>query len=98
VSRNHELDRAALAAALQTTGAGYIGMIGSRRKVRKVFDHLRESGATDEALARVHAPIGLDIGADTPVEIAISALAEILAVLRRRSGEKLRNFSASSTS
>lgn len=98
VSRNHELDRVALAAALQTTGAGYIGMIGSRRKVRQVFDHLRERGATDAALARVHAPIGLDIGADSPAEIAVSALAEILAVLRKKSGTNLRNFSADAAS
>ncbi|HEY5037002.1 MAG TPA: XdhC family protein [Chthoniobacterales bacterium] len=66
VSRNHELDRQALAAALQTSGAGYIGMIGSRRKVRRVFDRLRERGASEEMLAKVYAPIGLDIGATRP--------------------------------
>ena len=90
VSRNHEIDREALAAAVEQTGAGYIGMIGSKRKVRLVFDHLRERGVADEQLARVYAPLGLDIGADSPAEIALSALAEIIAVLRKRGGAHLR--------
>ncbi|CAN5522194.1 hypothetical protein BH20VER3_BH20VER3_22500 [soil metagenome] len=90
VSRNHELDRVALASALRTSGAGYIGMIGSHRKVRQVFDHLREQGVREEVLGMVYAPFGLDIGADSPSEIAVSVLAEILAVLRKRSGGSLR--------
>jgi xanthine dehydrogenase accessory factor len=90
VSRNHEMDREALAAAVEQTGAGYIGMIGSKRKVRMVFDLLRERGVPNESLARVHAPLGLDIGADSPAEIAISALAEIIAVLRGRTGGHMR--------
>lgn len=91
VSRNHEIDREALAAAVEhASGAGYIGMIGSKRKVRMVFDHLRERGVTNEALARIYAPLGLDIGADSPAEIAISVLAEIIAVLRQRKGVSLR--------
>lgn len=98
VSRDHELDREALAAVLQTTGAGYIGMIGSRRKVQQVFQHLRGRGIAAEALARVYAPIGLDIGADSPAEIAVSALAEILAMLRQRPGGNLRNFSGAAVS
>lgn len=90
VSRNHELDRAALASAVRAGGAGYIGMIGSTRKVRHVFEQLRAQGISNEALAAVHAPIGLDIGADSPAEIAVSALAEILAVLRKKHPESLR--------
>lgn len=90
VSRNHEIDREALAAALEQNGAGYIGMIGSKRKVRLVFDELRARGFAEEKLARVFAPIGFDIGADAPAEIAISALAEILAVLRARPGGHMR--------
>jgi len=90
VSRNHEIDREALGVALEQTGAGYIGMIGSRRKVRHVFDHLRERGVSEETLARVYAPLGLDIGADSPAEIAVSTLAEILVVLRQRSGRHMR--------
>ena len=90
VSRNHEIDREALAAAVEQSGHGYIGMIGSRRKVRMVFDALRERGVAEENLARIYAPLGFDIGADSPAEIAISALAEIIAVLRRRPGASLR--------
>lgn len=90
VSRNHEIDREALAAAVEQAGAGYIGMIGSKRKVRHVFDHLRQSGVPEEKLARVYAPLGLDIGADSPAEIAISTIAEILGVLRQRKGTSLR--------
>lgn len=90
VSRNYEIDREALAAAVRQTGAGYIGMIGSKRKVRLVFDQLRARGVTDQELSCVHAPLGLDIGADSPPEIAISALAEIMAVLRHRRGDHMR--------
>ncbi len=90
VSRNYEIDREALAAALGTTGAGYIGMIGSDRKVQRVFAQLRERGVKQKDLERVYAPLGLDIGADSPAEIAVSVLAEILAVLRQRPGASLR--------
>jgi len=89
VSRNHEIDREALRAAVAQTGAGYIGMIGSRRKVRMVFDALRGSGVSDEQLSRVYAPLGLDIGADSPAEIAISTVAEVLAVLRGRTARHM---------
>ncbi len=90
VSRNHEIDREALAAALTQTGAGYIGMIGSKRKVRDVFDDLRRRGVPDERLAKVYAPLGLDIGADSPAEIAVSTIAEVLSVLRQRTAKHLR--------
>jgi len=90
VSRNHELDQEGLAAALRAEGIGYIGMIGSRRKVRLVFEALRKEGFAEAELARVYAPVGLDIGADSPAEIAVSALAEILKVQRQRSGAHLR--------
>jgi xanthine dehydrogenase accessory factor len=90
VSRNYEIDRDALRAALETGGAGYIGMIGSQRKVQKVFQQLLEKRATKQMLAKVYAPLGFDIGADSPAEIAISALAEILSVLRKRSGDHFR--------
>ena len=90
VSRNYEIDRDAVRAALETGSQGYIGMIGSERKVQKVFKQLREKGVTKQALARVYAPLGLDIGADSPPEIAVSVLAEILSVLRKRSGDHFR--------
>jgi xanthine dehydrogenase accessory factor len=90
VSRNHQIDREALAAAMAQTGAGYIGMIGSRRKVRQVFDDMRQRGISEAQLAKVYAPLGLDIGADSPAEIAVSTVAEILGVLRGRTGKHLR--------
>jgi xanthine dehydrogenase accessory factor len=89
VSRNYELDRGALAAALKKSGAGYIGMIGSRRKVHRVFDALKQA-VPAERLKDVYAPIGLDIGADSPAEIAVSVIAEILQVQRQRTGDHLR--------
>jgi xanthine dehydrogenase accessory factor len=94
VSRNHEIDREALAVALEQTGAGYIGMIGSRRKVRQVFDRLRERGAPADKLSEIYAPLGLDIGADSPMEIAVSCIAEVLSVLRGKTGTHMRAGSA----
>ncbi len=93
VSRNHEIDCEALAAAVEQNGPGYLGMIGSRRKVRDVFERLRKRGVSEEKLSRVYAPLGLDIGADSPAEIAVSCVAEILAVLRDRTGKPLRESS-----
>jgi xanthine dehydrogenase accessory factor len=90
VSRNYEIDREALGAALQTAGTGYIGMIGSSRKIEQVFAALRERGVSEERLAQVYAPLGLDIGADSPAEIAVSVIAEILTVLRGHSGGHLK--------
>jgi xanthine dehydrogenase accessory factor len=90
VSRNFEIDRDALAAALMQPAIGYIGMIGSLRKVRRVFDELTQRGCDEAALGRVHAPIGLDIGADSPAEIAVSVVAELLQVLRGRTGGHMR--------
>jgi xanthine dehydrogenase accessory factor len=86
VNRGYQLDRDALEAALRKTGFGYLGMMGSNRKVLRVYDELKQRGIDPAAFERVHAPIGLDIGADSPEEIAISVLAEILAALRHRSG------------
>jgi xanthine dehydrogenase accessory factor len=57
-------------------------LIGSRAKVRRIYDLLLEEGMPPECLSRVHAPIGLDIGAVTPAEIAISIIAELVAVRR----------------
>ncbi len=90
VSRHYDIDRMALASALAVGGFGYLGMIGSRRKVLRVFDQLRAEGLAAEALASVHAPLGLDIGADAPAEIAVSIMAEVLQVLNGRPGGSLR--------
>jgi xanthine dehydrogenase accessory factor len=77
VTRGHKQDEVCLKIALDTP-ARYIGMIGSPRRVITVFRMLGEEGVSLEALKRVHAPIGLDIGARTPAEIAVSILAEIV--------------------
>lgn len=90
VSRHYEIDREALQAALQHHGGGYLGMIGSERKVRRVFDELKARGVSAEELEKVYAPLGLDIGADSPAEIAVSVIAELLQVLRNRPGGHLR--------
>jgi xanthine dehydrogenase accessory factor len=58
---------------------GYIGMIGSRDKIARIFANLRKEGVSRELLAKVRAPIGLDIGSRTPAEIALSIIAEIIA-------------------
>ncbi len=86
VSKGFVTDEAALRRVLDSPAA-YIGMIGSRRKREVVFDRLRADGIAPEKLARVHAPIGLEIGAETPAEIAVSILAEIIQVrAQRRNG------------
>jgi xanthine dehydrogenase accessory factor len=79
----HKNDLPTLRAALQTK-AGYIGLIGSRRRVLQAFQTLLKEGITQQQLNRVNAPVGLDIGAETPEEIAVSIMAEI--VQRRRIG------------
>lgn len=79
VTRGHRHDLDALR-ALAPTSIRYVGLIGSRAKVKRIFDALREDGLDPAQLARVHAPIGLDIGAITPQEIAVSILAELIAV------------------
>src|SRR5687768_8955523 len=64
----------------------YLGMIGSRRRVRAAFQALIDDGVTTEQLAAVHAPVGLDIGAETPAEIAVSIAAELIRERTRASG------------
>jgi xanthine dehydrogenase accessory factor len=79
VTRGHTHDFDALR-ALAARDLRYLGLIGSRAKVARIFDALTAEGMPAESLLRVHAPIGLDIGAITPAEIAISILAEMIAV------------------
>lgn len=78
VTRGHLHDGTVLAQALRTE-ATYIGMIGSSRKKEQVFQRMREEGFTQKELERVHSPIGLAIGAETPEEIAISIIAQCIA-------------------
>ncbi len=77
VTRGHRHDLECAREALQTP-APYIGMIGSRRKVNEVLQKLKEEGFSPKNTGRIHAPIGLDIGAETPAEIAVSIAAEII--------------------
>ncbi len=90
-TRGHAFDQSVLSDALKTP-AGYIGMIASRRKREIIFQTLQSEGFTSEELAAVHSPIGMDIGAHTPAEIAVSIAAELIAVRngreKRRIGSK----------
>ncbi len=79
VTRGHTNDLEALR-ALAPRDLRYLGLIGSRAKVARIYEALTEAALPADTLARVHAPIGLDIGAVTPQEIAVSILAELIAV------------------
>lgn len=83
VTRGHAMDEEVAAEALRTP-ARYIGMIGSKRKVAAVLERLRERGFSESDLARIHAPIGIDIHSETVEEIAVSIVAEMIAVRRGR--------------
>lgn len=78
VTRGHNHDEEALYHLVER-GARYVGMIGSRRKIRLIFDDLIAEGISTESLAKVYAPVGLDIGSQTVMEIAVSILAELVA-------------------
>jgi xanthine dehydrogenase accessory factor len=88
VTRGHEHDQAVLRQVVRSPAA-YVGMIGSRHKVRAVFDRLLADGIRKEELARVYAPIGLRTGGQSPAEIAVSILAEVVSVQHGASGEPL---------
>lgn len=81
VTRGHQHDLDAMR-ALAARDLKYLGLIGSRAKVARIYDALLAEGMPAECLERVHAPIGLEIGAVTPAEIAVSILAELIAVSR----------------
>jgi xanthine dehydrogenase accessory factor len=79
VTRGHKYDYECLRKILQgDVRPAYLGMIGSRRRVRATFDALLQEGVPRERLETVRAPIGLDIGSETPAEIAVSVMAEII--------------------
>jgi len=86
VTRGHRQDLDAVR-QLASKPWRYLGLIGSRAKVVRVFDALSAEGTPAEQLERIHAPIGLDIGAVTPAEIAVSIVAELIAVRSGRAGE-----------
>ncbi len=85
-----KFDEPALISSL-ATDAGYIGALGSRRTQERRLQRLREAGGNEKSIARIHAPCGLDVGARTPVETAVSILAEVIAVRTGRRGESLRD-------
>lgn len=77
VTRGHNHDEEALF-HLVNRGARYVGMIGSRRKIKLIFDDLEAEGISADAIAKVYAPVGIEIGSQTVPEIAISILAELI--------------------
>lgn len=89
VSRGHRQDEIALRHAI-VQQPGYLGMIGSQRRTATVLQHLTDEGFDPAALAAVSTPIGLDIGAETPEEIALSILAEIVMLRRGGTGQRMR--------
>jgi len=89
VTRGHRHDETSLRLVVDSPAA-YIGMIGSRRRVGTVLRHLVEDGADPQTVARVRTPIGLDIGAETPEEIAVAIMAEIILERRGGSGAPMR--------
>ena len=89
VTRGHKGDLTVLRQALQKPYA-YLGMIGSRRKNGLLFDQLRSEGASEETLSQIHAPIGLEIGSETPEEIGVSIAAEMIQVRAGRTSEEDR--------
>lgn len=80
---DHHKDAAALVALLRHGFAGTVGVVGSRAKRESMFERARAAGVDDAALARVRCPIGLDIGAETPEEIAVAVAAEVIQETKR---------------
>jgi xanthine dehydrogenase accessory factor len=91
VTRGHSEDEQCLRAVM-TVDADYVGLIGSKRRTNIVLQRLRESGAEKDRLEKVHAPVGLDIGAVTPEEVALAIMAEIVAVRRGGKGGSLSEW------
>jgi xanthine dehydrogenase accessory factor len=88
VTRGHNEDEECMKAVLSAR-PDYVGMIGSRRRTNIVLGRLRELGIDEEALKEVRAPVGLDIGAVSPEEVALAILAEVVAHRRGGTGAPL---------
>lgn len=89
VTRGHRYDQLITQWAVQTD-AKYIGLLGSRRKFKIIFENIEAAGMPRESLERVYAPIGVEIGSETPEEIAISIAAEIIAVRKNRDPRQIK--------
>lgn len=96
VTRGHNEDEQCMQVAVQAN-PDYVGLIGSKRRTSIVIDRLREAGVAEEHLAKIHAPIGLDIGAVSPEEVALAIMAEIVAMRRGGTGQPLRHKKAQKT-
>ena len=88
VTRGHNEDEQCMRAVVRAN-PDYVGLIGSKRRTSIVIDRLRDAGVSDDQLKNIHAPIGLDIGAVTPEEVALAILAEIVAHRRNAPGGSL---------
>ena len=88
VTRGHSEDEQCLSAVIGID-IDYVGLIGSKRRTNIVLQRLRENGAAEERIEKVHAPVGLDIGAVTPEEVALAIMAEVVAVRRGGQGGSL---------
>ena len=93
IATQHKGDHESMQRAL-SSDAGYIALIASRKRSRLVLDYLRDAGADETQIARVMAPSGLDLGAKTPEEIALSVMGEIVMSRRGGSGRRMRDKSA----
>jgi xanthine dehydrogenase accessory factor len=91
VTRGHNEDEQCMHAVMHAN-PDYVGLIGSKRRTSIVIERLREAGVPDEQLKKIHAPIGLDIGAVTPEEVALSILSEIVAERRGARGGSLSSW------
>ncbi|WP_309643905.1 XdhC family protein [Phenylobacterium sp.] len=89
-THNIDTDREALAAALPSA-AGYVGLLGARKRLQERLAPMRAAGVPEEVLARVHAPIGLDIGGKAPWEVAVSVIGEIISLRYARTPEPSRD-------
>jgi xanthine dehydrogenase accessory factor len=89
VAHDYKFELPVLRTVLRRSPA-YIGLLGGRRRARALLDFLATEGFDADALARVHVPVGLDIGAQTAAEIAVAILAEAIAVRAGRSGASLQ--------
>lgn len=96
VTRGHNEDEQCMRVAIETN-PDYVGLIGSKRRTSIVIDRLREAGTPEEQLTKIHAPIGLDIGAVTPEEVALAIMAEIVTIRRGGTGIPLRHKKAQKT-